>query len=109
MACCDINEQINKDFNAEKETYEKLLATVEKFKRGDMVYCLKSDKDGIHIKFGKINSLSYNKSEVVMSIRRCELNSNTDFQASTKNFSFFSTIEELTEAVNECLDPQANL
>lgn len=107
MACeCDVKTKIEKDYAKDKEAYESMLEIVQKFQRGTKVFAVKQEKDQIILKQGSINSVTYTKSELTFSVRRCELDGNTDFTISTKQWKLFENSADMLEYVGTIIDPQ---
>lgn len=110
MACecqgMDVKTKIQNDFDRDTKTYESMLDIVQKFERGKKVFAVKLEKEQVILKQGVVNSVTYTKSELTFSIRRCELEGNTDFTISTKLWKLFENSSDMLEYVGTIIDPQ---
>lgn len=106
--CCDLSVVIQKDYDATKEVYDELLEIANKFKRGVSVFALRVDKDAYSVKTGIINSVTYSgKSEITLSVRRCDIDGHTDFTISSKAWELFENASDLLDRLGTLINPTA--
>lgn len=94
------HEKWNEKFN----TLEQMAVT---FQRGDSVYCARTEKNAVQIRYGTINRVYYKNNEMVFSIAPTE-SENADFTISSRNWNIFEMEQDLYDYLHSIIGADKN-